>query len=756
MEEKNYKNHIESASLAEDFSLEDILDEYRVPVPELPIEGESLAQRSKRIVMEALDDAGGQGSVGSIDEIVEETISELPVAEKPEAELREPSCEETEPQTVEEDIPEEAAEAEAKLSEYEIRELVDSDERDRYASGDIDYELGEEDYEGEEYGGDEASVVRRDSKRKKRGSHRGSGALSPMLAILALITHKRSQRAKTDGETPTAEAEDADFPEMEPEKAVKLYSNQMLPMKLRCKIAAGISLVMLYITFAFYSFLPLAGAMKGPVGASLTLLILLLTAMLCGLDVLVGGIMNLVRGRPDFGSLVSVSCVLAAADALIIALVKTGDFGLPFCAVAAISLTFALLGNYWSCKGLRYGFKVASSPKAVSVTAEKGISGKGSAMFKSERGIAGFVRRSEEADIGEYVYGTLTPIILLLALILSALAAFAKGQAGAFVHCLSAMIACSAAFSGGVCFAQPFAATAKKLHGCGAAITGWSGVRDIGKSRGVVITDGDIFPKGTVEIAGIRVLQELSADKVISYTGSVIAASANGLSGAFTDLIRRNGYTICRVENFAPHDGGGLTAVVNGENVMVGNAGFMNLMGIRVPQKMANRNTVFAAISGELCGLFDIDYKPLPAVQDALGVLLRSGCDAVFALRDFNMTPDALRNKFHVSGDSFNLPSYPERFSISGADADPDSAVAAIIAREGMVPVVEVSERGKRLYYCALAAAALAAAASVIGLICMFIGCWSGEFLSANAAKAALIMLLCLVPNVLGGLWLQR
>ena len=43
MEEKNYKNHIESASLAENFSLEDILDEYRVALPDTPYEGDSFS-----------------------------------------------------------------------------------------------------------------------------------------------------------------------------------------------------------------------------------------------------------------------------------------------------------------------------------------------------------------------------------------------------------------------------------------------------------------------------------------------------------------------------------------------------------------------------------------------------------------------------------------------------------------------------------------------------------------------------------------
>ncbi len=748
MEEKNYNFNMEDVTASQDYSLDDILNEYRSGLEELSRYEEKLPE-SRPLVLSSDGDFGGHSSISSLDQMMEEGTEE--------AENKHSGETENEFSGAWEDTSHAPAESERTISEYELRALVDSDEREAYASADIDFELGDEENSGEEYGGDEPPVAKRDPKRRRK--HKPSGKrelLSPLVALLALMTNKRSVRVKADAELPTADDEDANIPEMPAEKAVKLYSRQLKSLLFRARVSIAVSIVMLYITFAAYSFLPLFGALKGPVGASLTLMIMLLTVMVCGLDVLAAGILNLVRLRPGYETLVALSCIFALGDAAAIAAMRTADFGLPFCAISAISMSLCILGNYFCCKGLRYGFKVAGSKTALCVTSEQGISGKGSAMFKSGRGVKGFIRRSEESDAGEYVFGTLAPIIIVAALIFSLLAAFVQKQGDSFIHCLSAMLACSAVFSGGLCFAHPFAVTAQKLYSSGGAICGWGGVRDIGKSRGVIITDGDIFPGDSVSVSSIRVLQNVSSDKVISYTGSVIAASGNGLAPSFTELIRRNGYSLCRVENFTPHEGGGLTAVVNGENLMVGNSGFMNLMGIRVPQKMANRNTIFTAISGELCGLFDIDYKPLPSVQDALGELLRSGSEAVFALRDFNMTPDALRNKFHVSGDGFSLPSYPERYRISGIVPAEDNPISAVIAREGMVPVVEVSKRGRRLYYCIMAASGLAAVGSVLGLLLMFFACWAGQFMWAHAAKAALIMLLWLIPHVLMDLWLRR
>ena len=755
MEEKNYKNNIESAAMAEDFSIDDILDEFRTGASPRHFGDENVADISKRIVLDAFEENIGHSSISSIEELIDESMDGIfPEKEERFVQEQEVYSEEVEYEPAVETEDEYPGTEEGSLSEFEIRKLVDSDERETYASADIDFELGED------FSGDELPVVQKEKKRgKKSGKGKRGGkksSVSPFVALLALMTDKRSRRVKADGQIPTVADEDFTAPEMSATDAAKHYSDQVKNIRFRAKAATAVCVVMLYFTFAAYSFLPLFGAMKGPVGASMTLMIMLITVMVCGIDVFTAGIINLFRGHPGYETLVSLSCVAALADAAIMFSKGSAAMGLPFCAVSATSMCFAIWGSYLTCKGMRNGFRVARNKTAVGVGAEEGVSGKGTALCKKQGGIKGFVRRSEQADLGEYVYGIISPLLIVAAVVFSALTAFVRNGSDTFVHSLSTMLACSAAFSGAICFAQPFSIVANKLFGVGAALSGWPGARDVGKSRGVVISDKDIFPNDSVSISGIRVLQNCDPDKVISYTGSVIAASASGLSAPFTELIKRNGYTLCRVENFTPHDGGGLTAVVNGENVMVGNAGFMNLMGIRVPQRLANRNTVFTAISGQLSGLFDIDYKPQPSVQDALGVLLRSKCDVIFALRDFNMTPDALRNKFHVNGDGFNLPSYPERFRISGIEASAELPVSAVIAKEGMVPVAELSKRGKNLYYAVLVSVAIAAAGSVIGLLGMFIASWLGAFGPANAALAALIMLLWLIPNAVIGLWLQR
>ena len=524
---------------------------------------------------------------------------------------------------------------------------------------------------------------------------------------------------------------------------------QLGPLRTRGRIAVLMSAIMVYLTYAASSALPLTGALKSsPRVLCLMLLILELTVMMAGLNIFTDGVVQLIRRKPDARSLVAASCVLTALDAAVLAWIGDGAYGLPLCAASAISMTVAIWGEYWRCSALRRGFQVlASTRNLYAVTGERGIT-KEAALLKSRRSVDGFVRRSLEPDFSADVFRLLMPMLLIAAVVLGALAAVVRGVPKAILHDVSMLAAASSAFSVTLCFSLPFAFAARRFSQSGAAVAGWPGIRDIGRSRNVVITDSDVFPKGTLELGDIRILEGAFVDKVISATASVIAASGSGLAVPFAELIRRNGYTISRVENFEPHDGGGMTAMADGETVMVGNTGFMNLMGIRVPRKLSTHNAICTAMNGSLVGIFFVNYRATGGVQDALVTLLHSNLEPLFALRDFNITPQMLKSRFRLPADNFKFPSYSERFRISGAQPDKRSPIAAAVAREGMEPLVDAADRGRRLYNAVRLGTLITAVGCVFGLLMMFLLCWTKTFDIATASNVVTFMLLWLIPSV--------
>ena len=590
----------------------------------------------------------------------------------------------------------------------------------------------------------EPAAKRRDGRSAKERF------LSPVIALLALIALRRAQRtAKEDANESSAERQAEDLPEPRPEKAVRACAAQLGPLRLRGRIAIAMSAIMVYLTYAASSALPLTGALKtSPRVFCLMLMILELTVMMSGLNVFTDGLVKLFQRKPDAQSLIACSCVFTLLDAAVLAVRSDGAFGLPLCAASAVGLTVAVWGEYWRVSALRRGFRVLTSSRNLyTVSGERGIT-KEAALLKSRRSTGGFIRRSLEPDFSAGIFRLLTPMLLAASVVLGALAALVRHAPGAIIHNAAMLLAASSAFSATLCFSLPFAFAARRFSQSGAAVAGWPGIRDIGRSRNVVITDADLFPKGTLELGDIRILEGAFVDRVISSTASVIAASGSGLALPFAELIRRNGYTISRVENFEPHDGGGMTAVVDGETVAVGNTGFMNLIGVRVPQKLSTHNAVCTAINGALVGIFMVNYRATGGVQEALVTLLHSNLEPIFALRDFNITPQLLKKKFRLPADNFKFPSYSERFRISGAEPDKTSRVAAAIAREGMEPLVDAAERGRRLYSAIRIGTLIAAGGCVFGLLMMFLMSWTKAFDVATTSNVITFMLLWLIPSV--------
>ena len=83
------------------------------------------------------------------------------------------------------------------------------------------------------------------------------------------------------------------------------------------------------------------------------------------------------------------------------------------------------------------------------------------------------------------------------------------------------------------------------------------------------------------------------------------------------------------------YEGGGLSANIRGDQVLVGSAAFMNLMDIPLPQGLNVKSAVFCAINGELAGIFALSYSLHDTIFPALEELMREKIGPVLATRDF-------------------------------------------------------------------------------------------------------------------------
>lgn len=571
----------------------------------------------------------------------------------------------------------------------------------------------------------------------------------PFVRFLATQKARQKLREQEAATWPTP-VDIRQTPELPPRKAARYYGSQVYPLGTRLTILLFLTLVQAWIGLR----LPLAGQLcrNVPLQAAVSL-VFLLTAMLCALDVVSTGIRQIFRLQPGIQALCAASCLVGCLDALLVTLGICAT--LPFCAVASASLTAALWGAKLECQAESMNLATAAHNRDSSILSAEEEDDGLYALVRSDRAHDGIVRRSEEADCLQNAYAAAAPILLIAAPLLAILSTLGHAWSE-FFHNLSAYLSVCAGVSGFLGFALPYFLAVLRFRQCGAALAGWSGCADIGRSHRVILTDGDLFPPGSIELNSIAVYANVKPEKVVSWTVSVLRHSGSSVADAFSELMEHKKYSLVTVDDFSCHDAGGFSAYIHNENILVGSQGFMNLMGIRLPAELQGENSLCVAISNELVGVFDLSYKAAPGVRRALDLLLLGRVQPVFAVRDFNITPLTIQKIYDIPAINFEFPSFRERYRLSQLFGRDDTPPCAVLLRPNARCAVETADYGRRLYTASIAAAALSLLGVVLGLLIVFLKLRSGGVGTVGVGRLLLYSLAWVLPIFGLGYWTVR
>ena len=525
--------------------------------------------------------------------------------------------------------------------------------------------------------------------------------------------------------------------ELSPAEASKYYGSFVSSLRMRFRIGLVLLAVLAWISLG----LPVSGMLRTVRVAAAMCLGIQLVIMLLNLDVITNAAVNLARLHFGADSLAVLVCVLTSFDALAVALDAFGSPHMPLCLLSSLSLMGVLYASYLSARGLRKALRVPSIAKYCSaVTGETNLKGKGITLLKTSRPIAGFVRRTEEAAPDETVFLRVSPLLLILCLVLAALVCAARSAGGDFLYIFTALLIPAVPVSALLCFALPYFIGSNRIFYNGAAVAGWSGLSDVGRSQNLIITDRDLFPEGSVEIDTVRIFADADPERILSYAGTMILASGAGISSCFAELMNRNGGTMRQVEDFELLPGGGMKGIIDGSTVLCGSTELMRLMNVRIPYRLVDKTTVLLAVDGVLYGIFNMKYTEQPQVRKALVGLIRSSRHPVFAVRDFNVNPEMLREIFDVATDGYDFPPYLERFKLSEAPEGSEAPVAAVVCREGLGTLSQMADTGRSMYLAIRFNLIVTLIAAIVGVFCVFL-----RFLNVGSVGIGFLLLFAIV-----------
>lgn len=439
-------------------------------------------------------------------------------------------------------------------------------------------------------------------------------------------------------------------------------------------------------------------------------------------------------------------CAAALTDTALCAAGARAMTPAPMPGLGALALYAALWGETLTARGMHDTFRIAAlgeAPYHVTVTA-------GGAAKRSGP-TDGFTHCAQQGDPYTHWQRALLPVMLAAGIVFTVLSAMESGQKGIFFWILTVLLASAGLPAFSLVCALPYARIAARLAKSGSAVAGYAGAEDIRRSNCVILTDGDLFPPGTVTLNGLKVFGEESG-KVIAYAASMAHESESGLSRLFDNLLESDGGRLETVDALSFYDEGGVGGRIHGESVLFGTAGFMRKRGVTLPRGLTLKTGVFLAVDGVLIAVFAVKYLPAENVDWALHALHHSRITPVLAVRDGNITPALLKRKFGTDARAV-YPKLETRLALSGRSG---GRPCALLMREGLMPYAEAVLGSKRLCRCARRGTVLAILAAVCALLIAFYLTFAGRFAVLTPPAMLLFVLLWSLCALLDGLLADR
>lgn len=282
--------------------------------------------------------------------------------------------------------------------------------------------------------------------------------------------------------------------------------------------------------------------------------------------------------------------------------------------------------------------------------------------FKRKVGfLTDFIYYSFSENVTDTVGCFLAPIGLCVSILLTIISGIVSGNMWISLTVFSATLCLITPFSFLFSVVFPFCCAQKRLFKKKSTLLG-SSAMEFGDTDTMLLTARELFPRGTISLAGMRVFNGYKIDDSIICAASVLNASNSILKDMFMDILLGDEKHLNKVDTILYEDGLGISAWVDDRRVIIGSYDMMVNHNIDMPScdeiNQMNKNNcelIFVAISGQLTSAFmynmNVDYN----VELALKSLEDEGISLVIKSVDFVIQSEKLSEKFEVCEDLFKI-----------------------------------------------------------------------------------------------------
>lgn len=476
----------------------------------------------------------------------------------------------------------------------------------------------------------------------------------------------------------------------------------------------------------------------------------MLISALMGCQLMLDAFIDLFKGKFTVNTLLTTAFFVCLADSWYC----LQELRVPCCAAFCLSMTMALWARYE-----RHTTEMARMDTMRKAVRLNGIVRKENYC----NGNAGLLRMDAQVEDFMDTYSTVSgpektqnayAFLSLLACI--GIAVFAGLQHGTSmgVQILSTSLLVAVPASFFISISRPAAILEQRLHMVGAVMCGWQGVKALTKKAYFPLTDADLFPQGSTKLNGVKFYGSRNPDEVVSYTTSLICHAGGGLVPVFQHLLASRDGSLQAVEGFRNYGGGGIGGMVCGEPVLLGDMAFLRDMGVEIPEGTMVNQAVYAAIDGELCAVYAISYAKMRSTSAGL-VTLSSyrKLYPIMACSDFMVTEEFIQNKFGIKTGRITFPDPDTRRALASVRPDSDAPVLAIATREELLSSAYAVTGSRALATATRLGVTIHLIGGILGMLIMLVLAFLGSTELLTPTNVLLYQIIWAVPGLLVTEW---
>lgn len=306
------------------------------------------------------------------------------------------------------------------------------------------------------------------------------------------------------------------------------------------------------------------------------------------------------------------------------------------------------------------------------------------------------------------------PIICGFVLVLSLIIMLISG-ANMFFTSLAALFAICASFAGEMTFVLPYIVAQHRLRRLGSLLLGYHSILSLRDIDTLLVLDTELFPQKLATLEQVRFKNTEYISESIEYTAALLSKINSPAKTVFLQLLDFDPSKLAPPEDFRCLKGYGISAIINGDSVLLGNRNLLLSYDIPpLPQekeamlRSSNSSSVlYCAINGELAATFLFQYICDPAMKKA-AEHVGGDFNIIVESDDCNVTETMIKKQYDMPNTKIIVPDNDEADVINNirSNISEDINTPVMLSVQNSMGIIESVRQAKTLSgildYCIL------------------------------------------------------